>query len=180
MNICVYCGSSSGNDASVIEAVEEFGKLLAENNHRLVYGGSSLGVMGALANSVMNHGGKVTGVIPHGLFRKEVAHQGITELITVQDMHERKSTMANLSDAFVALPGGFGTLEELFEVITWNQIGIHEKPVTVYNYNGFYDKLISMIDHAFEAGFIRPENRAILNVAHSLDEIFKFSNAKLS
>ncbi|MCC5942621.1 MAG: TIGR00730 family Rossman fold protein [Balneolaceae bacterium] len=173
MNICVYCGSSSGNDPSVNEAAEKFGKLMAEQGHQLVYGGSSLGVMGTLANSVMKHGGKVTGVIPHGLFRKEVAHQGITKLITVQDMHERKSTMANLSDAFVALPGGFGTLEELFEIITWNQIGIINKPVTIFNHNGFYDKLIAMIDHAFETGFIRPENRSILNVAQSIEEILE-------
>ena len=174
MNICVYCASSSGNDPTVIEAAEEFGKSLAKNGHQLVYGGSSLGVMGALANSVMDNGGKVTGVIPHGLFKREVAHQGITKLIKVQDMHQRKSTMARLSDTFVALPGGFGTLEELFEIITWNQIGIMKKPVTIYNHNGFYNHLIAMIDHGFEAGFIRPENRSIINIAETLDEVLSY------
>ncbi len=177
MNICVYCGSSSGNDNTVLKAAEELGKMMAENGHQLIYGGSSLGIMGTLANSVMEHGGTVTGVIPHGLFRKEVAHQGITKLITVQDMHERKSTMANHSDAFLALPGGFGTLEELFEIITWNQIGIIEKPVTVYNHNGFYDHLIKMIQHAHDAGLIRPKNLEILNVANSLEECLKFCSS---
>ncbi len=174
MNICVYCGSSPGNDPTVIEAAEEFGKSLAKNGHQLVYGGSSLGVMGALANSVMQNGGNVTGVIPHGLFKREVAHEGITKLIKVQDMHQRKSTMARLSDAFVALPGGFGTLEELFEIITWNQIGIMKKPVTIYNHDGFYNHLIAMIDHGFEAGFIRPENRSIINIANTLDEVLNY------
>lgn len=173
MNICVYCGSSSGNDSTVIEAAREFGKQIAQNGHQLVYGGSSLGVMGALENSGMENGGKVTGVTPHGLFQREVAHQGITKLIKVQDMHERKSIMARLSDAFVALPGGFGTLEELFEIITWNQIGILNKPVTIFNPNGFYNHLISMIDHAVETGFIKPEFRKIVNVAKTLEEYMK-------
>jgi len=173
MNICVYCGSSDGRQSSILDAAKEFGQLLAKNRFRLVYGGSSLGVMGSLANSVMRNGGKVTGVIPEGLFRKEVAHQGITELITVADMHERKSTMANLADAFVALPGGFGTLEELFEIITWNQIGIFNKPVVIYNVNGFFDSLIAMIDLSVNAGFIKPENRNIVKIAETSEDCLR-------
>lgn len=167
MKICVYCGSSDANYPLVSDAAEEFGKLLAEHSIRLIYGGSSLGVMGNLANSVMNSGGEVTGVIPRGLFRKEVAHQQITKLITVADMHERKSTMANLADAFVALPGGFGTLEELFEIITWNQIGIFSKPVVIYNVDGYFNSLIAMIDHCVVAGFIEQENRDIVKIAET-------------
>jgi uncharacterized protein (TIGR00730 family) len=148
----------------------DFGRELANRNIGLVYGGSSLGVMGALANSVMKHGGEVTGVIPENLFSKEVAHTGISKLITVADMHERKQTMAELADAFVALPGGFGTMEELFEIITWNQIGIIEKPVTLLNWNGFYSPLLDMIHHAAEAGFIRKENIDILQTAVTVDE----------
>jgi uncharacterized protein (TIGR00730 family) len=170
MKICVYCGSSDGQDQSILEMAEDFGRELASRNIGLVYGGSSLGVMGALANSVMKHGGEVTGVIPENLFSKEVAHTGITQLITVADMHERKQTMADRADAFVALPGGFGTMEELFEIITWNQIGIIEKPVTLLNWNGFYSSLLDMIHHAVEAGFIREKNIDILQIAETVDE----------
>ena len=173
MNICVYCGSSDGKISSVLEIAESFGELLVENDMRLIYGGSSLGVMGRLANSVMRNDGEVTGVIPRGLFRKEVAHQKITELITVADMHERKSTMANLADAFVALPGGFGTLEELFEIITWNQIGILNKPVIIFNVDGFFNSLISMIDSCVDAGFIKPENRQIVKIAETPEECLR-------
>ena len=176
MNICVYCGSSTGLNKFIQSEADKFGAMLAKKNHRLVYGGSSLGIMGILADSVMKNGGKVTGVIPHGLFKKEVAHQGITELITVADMHERKSKMAALADAFIAFPGGFGTLEELFEIITWNQIGIFSKPVTLYNVDGFYNPLIRMIDHASDTGFIREENRNILKVAETLEQCLQFSS----
>lgn len=171
MTICVYCGSGPGFDPSVIEMAHQFGKKLVKNGHKLVYGGSSIGVMGALAESVMEHGGHVTGVIPRNLFQKEVAHTGITNLITVENMHERKSRMAELSDAFVALPGGFGTMEELFEIITWNQIGIHNKPVTILNHNGFYDPLIAMIRKAEEQGFIRNIEKANLSIAETVDQV---------
>ena len=175
MKICVYCGSSDGHDPSILEMASDFGRQLAQQNIGLVYGGSSLGVMGTLANAVMKHGGDVTGVIPENLFSKEVAHTGITELITVADMHERKQTMADLADAFVALPGGFGTMEELFEIITWNQIGIIEKPVTLFNWNGFYKSLLDMIHHAAEAGFIRQQNIEIVQTAESVDECLRKS-----
>lgn len=177
MKICVYCGSSDGHDSSILKMAEDFGRELAHQNIGLVYGGSSLGVMGTLANAVMDNGGEVTGVIPENLFSKEVAHTGITELITVADMHERKFTMADLSDAFVALPGGFGTMEELFEIITWNQIGIIDKPVTLLNWNGFYTPLLDMIHHAAEAGFIRQENIDILQTAQTVDDCIRKSIA---
>lgn len=147
---------------------------MAENGHNLVYGGSSLGIMGVIADSVMLHGGEVIGVIPENLFSKEVAHTGITRLITVKDMHQRKSHMAELSDAFVAFPGGFGTMEELFEIITWNQIGLLKKPVTIMNIDGFYDNLIRMIDHATASGFIKEKNREILQVAETLEQCLQF------
>lgn len=172
--LCVYCGSSDGNDPEIKEVAMHLGKSLANYGIELVYGGSSLGIMGAIANSVMEHGGLVTGVIPTGLFKKEVAHQGITRLITVRNMHERKSTMADLADAFLALPGGFGTLEELFEIITWNQIGIFSKPVALFNYKGFYNPLIQMIKKASDCGFISRENRELLQVAETLDQCIRF------
>jgi len=174
MNICVYCGSSPGKNRNIIEQAQKFGRLMTENGHNLVYGGSSLGVMGVIADSVMLNGGEVIGVIPENLFSKEVAHTGITRLITVKDMHQRKSHMAELSDAFVAFPGGFGTMEELFEIITWNQIGILKKPVTIMNIDGFYDNLIRMIDHAAVSGFIKEKNREILQVAETLEQCLQF------
>lgn len=175
MNICIYCGSSTGFRNEFVELAEEFGEMMAKADHRLIYGGSSLGIMGALANSVMKHNGEVFGVIPEKLFKKEVAHRGITKLITVDDMHQRKSVMADLADAFIAFPGGFGTLEELFEIITWNQIGIFKKPVTIFNPNGFYNSLIEMIEHASHSGFIKPENMSIFNVAETLEDCIQLS-----
>lgn len=142
--------------------------------HNLVYGGASRGIMGTLADSVMQNGGEVVGVIPKNLFKREIAHPGITKLITVDGMHQRKSIMADRADAFLALPGGFGTLEELFEIITWNQIGLINKPVVVYNFDGYFDSLIKMIDHAVDSGFIKPKNREILQVAEKLEECLKF------
>ncbi len=170
MNICVYCGSSPGNNPDIVDKAQEFGKLMAERGHSLIYGGSSLGIMGTIADSVMVNGSEVIGVIPENLFKKEVAHRGITRLITVKDMHQRKSHMAELADAFVAFPGGFGTMEELFEIITWNQIGILNKPVTIMNLSGYYDALMKMIDHAVDSGFIKPKNREIIQVAETLEE----------
>jgi uncharacterized protein (TIGR00730 family) len=170
MNICVYCGSSPGKNKLIIEQSRAFGKILADQNHTLIYGGSSLGIMGAIADAVMINGGEVIGVIPENLFSKEVAHQGITRLITVRDMHQRKSHMAELADSFVAFPGGFGTMEELFEIITWNQIGILNKPVVIMNIDGYYDPLIRMLDHSVDVGFIKPENRKIVRVSETLEQ----------
>lgn len=179
MNICVYCGSSSGNDKSISEQAILLGKLMCAKGHNLVYGGASRGIMGILADSMLQNGGEVVGVIPKNLFKKEIAHQGITKLITVDGMHQRKSIMADRADAFLALPGGFGTLEELFEIITWNQIGLINKPVVVYNLGGYFDSLINMIDHAVENGFINPKNRGILQVAETLEDCLKFCEQAL-
>lgn len=175
MRICIYCGSSPGNNPNILAAADEFGKKMADQDIELVYGGSSLGVMGRLADAVMENRGRVTGVIPGNLFSKEVAHTGITELITVSDMHERKSKMADLATAFVAMPGGFGTMEELFEIITWNQIGIIQKPITLLNIDGFYDPLLFMIEKAAIAGFIRDKNLKIIQESSSVDECIKMS-----
>lgn len=179
MNICVYCGSSPGKNEKITQQAVLLGELMCKRGHNLVYGGASRGIMGILADSVMKHGGEVVGVIPKNLFKKEVAHQGITELITVDGMHQRKSIMADRADAFLALPGGFGTLEELFEIITWNQIGIISKPVVVYNFDSYFDSLIQMIDHAVDTGFIKPKNRKILRVAETMDECLEFCEMDL-
>ncbi|MDZ7718076.1 MAG: TIGR00730 family Rossman fold protein [Balneolaceae bacterium] len=174
MNICVYCGSSTGNNKAIEEQAILLGELMCQKGHNLVYGGASRGIMGVLADSVMQNGGEVVGVIPKNLFKDEIAHQGISKLITVDGMHQRKSIMADRADAFLALPGGFGTLEELFEIITWNQIGLIDKPVVVYNFNGYFNSLIKMIDHAVDTGFINPENRNILQIAETLEDCLEF------
>lgn len=178
MNICVYCGSTPGKDEDISEQAVLLGKLMCERGHHLIYGGAARGIMGVLADSVMDNGGEVVGVIPRNLFKREIAHQGITSLITVDGMHQRKSIMADRADAFLALPGGFGTLEELFEIITWNQIGIIHKPVVLYNYDGYFDHLIAMIDHAVDVGFIKPGNRKILKVAETLEECLEFCESE--
>ena len=157
MTIAIYCGSSLGNNSLYEKAVEALGQFLAQNNIDIVYGGGRVGLMGILANSVLKHGGKICGVIPKNLEEKELAHKGLTQLLIVDDMHERKAKMEELSDAFMALPGGAGTLEEIFEVWTWTQIGLHEKPCAFYNVNGFYDKLLDMISFMSGEGFIKKE-----------------------
>ncbi|MFC0402728.1 TIGR00730 family Rossman fold protein [Paraburkholderia rhizosphaerae] len=151
--VCVYCGSSNGAKPVYGEAVQAFGRALVEADLSLVYGGGKVGLMGMIADSVMAAGGRAIGVIPELLVDKEIGHHGLTELHVVPDMHQRKKMMADLSDAFVALPGGAGTLEELFEVFTWSQLGYHHKPVAVLNIAGFYDPLIAMLDHTVREGF---------------------------
>lgn len=157
MTIAVFCGSSAGNNIEYENATKSLGKYFAQNNIDVVYGGGRVGLMGTLADSVLEHGGKVCGVIPEKLKDKELAHTGVTELKVVKDMHERKATMAQMSDVFVALPGGVGTLEEIFEVWTWAQLGFHSKPCAFYNINGFYDKLIDMVTSMSNEGFLKEE-----------------------
>ena len=157
MKIAVYCGSSSGNGPKFIKAAEVLGKHLAEKGIDLVYGGGKVGLMGAIADSVLENGGKVYGIIPAYLQEKEIAHQGLTELKVVSDMHERKASMADMADAFVALPGGAGTLEEIFEAWTWAQLGHHKKPCAFYNVEGFYDQLKGMIDNMTKSGFLKSQ-----------------------
>ena len=160
--ICVYCGSSSGNDDRYTDAARELAAVLVRHELELVYGGASVGTMGSLADTVLELGGVVHGVIPEMLQEKEIAHSGLTELHVVASMHERKSMMAALSDGFIALPGGFGTLEELIEILTWGQLRFHDKPCGVLNVMGYFDKLFEYLDHAEAEGFLRAENRSML------------------
>ena len=153
--VCVYCGSSPGANPIYTEAAQAFGRALVAANLALVYGGGKVGLMGVIADTVMAGGGRAIGVIPELLVDKEVGHAGLTELHVVPDMHHRKKMMADFSDAFVALPGGAGTLEELFEVYTWAQLGYHRKPVGVLNIGGFYDPLMALLDHTVREGFMR-------------------------
>jgi uncharacterized protein (TIGR00730 family) len=160
--ICVFCGSSSGTRPVYQQAAQTVGQLLCRRGIELVYGGGRVGLMGIVANACLNEGGRVIGVIPQALADKEVAHTGLTELRIVTSMHERKSLMADLSDAFMALPGGFGTWEEFFEVLTWAQLGIHRKACGVLNVGGYYDPLLQMADRALSEGFVREMHRDML------------------
>jgi hypothetical protein len=160
--ICVYCGSSMGVKAVYADAARAFAKAMVENGTSLVYGGGNVGLMGVIADEVMRLGGEVTGIIPHALMCKEVGHHGVTRLHVVKDMHERKALMAQLSDGFVAMPGGIGTLEELFEAFTWLQLGFHTKPVGLLNVDGFYDGLIAFLEHTVQQGFLKAKQAGLL------------------
>src|SRR4051812_2485644 len=164
-SICVYCGASTGSNPVYAEAAAELAQAIAARGLRIVYGGAHVGLMGVIADTALAAGAEVVGVIPKVLVEWEVAHTGISELHVVDDMHERKALMAELSDAFVALPGGIGTLEELIEIYTWSYLGIHEKPFAVLNTNGYYDGFTAFLDHAVSQGFLRPEVRQRLLVA---------------
>ena len=161
-SVCVFCASSPGSDPAITDATVRLGRLLAEQGIELIYGGGAVGLMGLVADTVMEAGGRVTGVIPTGLFSREVGHNGLTRLEEVDTMHERKARMYELADAFIALPGGFGTLEELAETLTWNQIGILAKPVGVLNVNGFWDPLLALAETMVERTVLKEKNRAIL------------------
>lgn len=171
MRICVFCGSSPGKNPAYARSARETGAALAARGIELVYGGGRVGMMGVVADSVLAAGGTAIGVIPRALEEREIAHQGLTTLHVVGSMHERKALMAELSDAFLALPGGFGTFEEFCEVITWSQLGIHRKPCGLLNVTGYYDPLISMFDRSVEAGFVSPLNRTIVRAAENVEEI---------
>ena len=160
--ICVYCGSSSGARPSYTEAARALGRSLARRGLGLVYGGSDVGLMGALADTVLAEGGEVIGVIPEPIVAREIAHKGLSDLRVVGSMHERKALMAELADAFIALPGGFGTLEEFCEIATWVQLGLHRKPCGILNVEGYYDGLLAFLNHAVGEGFIRPEYLAVV------------------
>lgn len=168
--ICVFCGSSEATNQQYQAETEYLGKQLAGNSIHVVYGGASIGLMGILADAVISNNGRVTGVIPESLERKEVAHKNLDKLIVTRSMHERKATMATLSDAYVVLPGGFGTLEELFEVITWSQLHIHKKPITIVNLNGFFDKMLSFLDAVQEDGFIHSNMHELFTVVDKVDD----------
>lgn len=163
-NLCVFCGSKVGTNPVYAAAARRLGALLAQRGWGLVYGGGHIGLMGVVADAVLTAGGRVVGVIPQGLADKELAHLGLTELHVVDTMHQRKALMADRSDAFVALPGGFGTADEFFEILTWAQLGIHTKPVAVLNVNGFFDPLLRWLDHTVTEGFVKPDNRELVRV----------------
>jgi uncharacterized protein (TIGR00730 family) len=160
--IAVYCGAASGADPVYAEAARGLAGVLVEHNLGLVYGGGNVGLMGVIADEVLRLGGEATGVIPSALMEREVGHKGLTRQFVVKDMHERKAMMADLSDGFIAMPGGMGTLEELFEMVTWAQLGIHAKPIGLLNVNGYWDKLAEFVDHAVDQGFVRQEYAALL------------------
>ncbi|EPF93151.1 cytokinin riboside 5'-monophosphate phosphoribohydrolase [Acinetobacter gyllenbergii] len=170
-SICVFCGSSLGNDPIYQQMAEATGQAIAAQGQTLVYGGGRSGLMGVVANSAIQAGGRVIGVIPHALVDRELAHTGLTELHVVNSMHERKTKMAELSDAFVALPGGAGTLEEIFEQWTWSQLGIHQKPCAFLNVVGFYDDLLKMLQGSVERGFSQERFVDKLIVAEQIEDI---------
>jgi uncharacterized protein (TIGR00730 family) len=165
--ICVFAGSNSGARGEYVAAAGELGRVLAQRQLGLVYGGARVGLMGALADEALSRGGHVIGVMPEALVQKEIAHRGLSELRVVKSMHERKATMADLADGFVALPGGWGTLEEFFEVLTWGQLGLHRKPCGLLNIQGYFDRLLSFADHCVDEGFVRREHRSMISVADS-------------
>ena len=168
-NICVYCGSNPGRQEAYSSAARALAQSLVDRNLGLVYGGASVGIMGLIADTVLQLGGRAVGVIPEALVRKEVAHKSLTELHVTQSMHERKTLMAELSDGFIAMPGGIGTLEEIFEIWTWAQLGIHAKPCGLLNAAGYFDALTTFLDHAVAEQFVKPPHRAILIVEQTSD-----------
>lgn len=169
--VCVFAGSNTGLQAEYAAAARDLGQALVRRQLGVVYGGGRIGLMGALADAVLAGAGHVTGVIPEALKAKEVAHEGLSDLRVVASMHERKALMADLSDGFIALPGGWGTLEEFFEVLTWAQLGFHQKPCGLLNVRGYFDSLLSFLDQSIDEGFVREENRAIVLVASTPDDL---------
>ena len=170
-NLCVFCGASSGNDESYAEVAREAARAIVRAGYGLVYGGGRIGLMGVLADAALAAGGEVTGVIPRALAHSEIAHAGITQLHVVESMHERKALMADLSAAFVALPGGYGTMEEFCEILTWRQLGIHDKPIGLLNTAGFYDSLVALFDEMTGKGFVSTSSRALFVTASTMDEL---------
>ena len=169
--VCVFAGSSSGVRPEYRDAAEALGRLLAERGIGVVYGGARVGLMGTLADAALAAGGEVVGVIPAALVAKEIAHSGLTDLRVVASMHERKATMADLADGFVALPGGWGTFEELCEVVTWAQLGLHRKPCGLLNVQGYFDRLLAFLAHTIDEGFVRPEYAGMMAVAATPGEL---------
>ncbi|WLR51679.1 TIGR00730 family Rossman fold protein [Bacillus tianshenii] len=175
--LCVFCGSSNGRSEKYREGAIALGKVLAERGITLIYGGASVGIMGTVADTVLEHGGQVIGVIPEMLNEKEIAHPNLTELHVVDSMHARKAKMAELADGFVALPGGPGTLEEFFEIFTWAQLGEHYKPCGLLNIHHYYDPIISLFDHMVEQQFMKEEHRSIAIVASDPETLLEKFNA---
>lgn len=173
-SVCVYCSSSANPEAAVEKEIRAFGRELSKRGVRLIYGGASKGLMGAIADEVLSSGGKVTGIIPKALEGRESAHRGLTDLKVVGSMHEREQLMFDLSDAFVAFPGGFGTMEEVIEMITWKQMGIHGKPIVIANIGGYFDPLLAQFERAVQKKYARTEDRILFAVADSTKAILTF------
>ncbi|MEC8645093.1 MAG: TIGR00730 family Rossman fold protein [Pseudomonadota bacterium] len=176
--ICVYCGSSRGEDSVYAKAAEALGREIACNNNTLVYGGAKIGLMGILADTVLAEGGSVIGVMPNNLADLEIAHDGLSELFLCQDMHARKKKMSELSDGFIAMPGGLGTLEEFFEIWTWAQLGIHNKPIGIFNVDSYFDPMIFFIEKAISAGFIKPGHTSSLIIEDQAENLVKLVNVE--
>lgn len=174
MKICIFCGAADGLNPKHLAASKDLMHIFFEKNIELVYGGAAIGIMGDLANNLMKLGGKAYGVIPQLLLNMEVAHGGLTKIHVVKDMHERKKMMYDLSDGFLIFPGGLGTMDELFEILTWKQLGYHKKPIVIYNSDGYYNPLIAFIDHAVKEGFVKESHRELFYVTESLDEVVSF------
>lgn len=172
-SICVFCGSSLGKDKIYAEAATALGKLLAQSNIRLIYGGAQVGLMGTVADAVLNHGGQVTGVLPHFLSNKEIAHHYLTELILVGSMHERKLKMSELADGFIALPGGMGTMEELCEILTWSQLGLHQKPSGILNISNYYSYLSLFFENMVTEGFLKETHRSMVMIADNPEQLLQ-------
>ncbi|MBA2406027.1 MAG: TIGR00730 family Rossman fold protein [Bdellovibrionales bacterium] len=172
MKICIFCGANSSLDPAVELKAKQVMTFFGQNNIELVYGGAAIGVMGTLATDLMVQGGRVTGIIPQHLMTKEVAHGGLTELVVTKDMHERKQLMYKLSDAFLIFPGGMGTLDELFEIVTWRQLGLHGKPIAIMNINGYYDSLLNFLDHAVAQGLVKQKDRNIIFSSPKWEDIW--------
>lgn len=172
-SICVYCGSAVGNNPLYTSIAVSLADYIVGNGMRLVNGGGGIGLMGVMADRVIELGGECIGVIPLGLKEREVAHPGMTELIVTPDMHTRKRKMIDYSDAFIAIPGGFGTLDELFETLTWAQLNIHHKPIGLLNVNGYFDPLLEMANHMVAEGFLKVNGRALLHSARSIEDLFE-------
>lgn len=176
-SICVYCGSSTGNNPEYASDAASLAQIFVQHNIRLVNGGGKIGLMGIMADAMLALGGECTGLIPYSLKTKEIAHTGMTELIVTPDMHSRKLMMVNMSDAFIAFPGGFGTLDEVFETLTWAQLRLHQKPVILYNPSGFFDALLQQADHMVKEGFLNPGSRALLMATDELHSLLPMLRA---
>lgn len=174
MKICIFCGASPSIDKEVNTHVKSVMAHFSSHQVELVYGGAGIGIMGELATELINLGGRVTGVIPRQLMKREIAHGGLSDLFVVKDMHERKKMMYDLSDAFLIFPGGMGTLDELFEILTWRQLGLHAKPIAILNINGYYDHLLQFLDHAVSQGLIKEADRKILYASSKWEEIWNY------
>jgi len=176
-SIVVFCGASMSNDPIINKLAYDFGKLLAKQKLQLIYGGAKIGVMGEVASGTLENGGNAIGVIPDFLTSKEVVHTGLSELIITETMHDRKLKMHELSDGIVTLPGGFGTLEELFEMLTWAQLGLHKKPIGILNINGFYDDLLHFIETMIDKGLLKPDQKQLLLIAGTAEELLEKMHA---